>query len=577
MIPASRQWLVAVLTGLAVWAGGARADELSERLVTVNVKDAELIEVATLINEMAGVSIVAHKDVQTEKITISLKDMPVQAALQAICEVYDLALNRLPDSGTYIIKRADAKASGGRVVSVGSPQGQVTGVTTVAPRPEVVLPPAYQPAARPGGTERAETRPSVRQPHLTGGQPGAYSQKVAKVRDKIQVKYIRASEIAAMFGMEAWETTLTGGRRLYRPTIDVPRTFVDLGDTINRHNRFISQSTGNRAVINPRTIPMMMPYGRDQFGEEAGAGGPAAGPGGGGRAGGRQGGGAVFELPEGIDELVGFDLISALIVVGDPQAIEDLKELIEMLDVPPLQIEVEARFVTLSVSDAQAFGIVWSVTDGINAVSGSTPSAGGASIAFQTATGNFQTLITAILRGNKGKLVNAPKVATQNGQPAVVAFQQTIPVTLSDTVITDASQTVSTSVATIPVTTALQVVPRVTGAPPNESITTVISPQVADVTGFVDNPGGGTIPIVATQQIQTLLRVNNGETIALGGLVRKNNSNSSTKIPFLGDLPFIGQLFRSRTNNVDESELLIFLTPTIIRELNINTGPPPVG
>ncbi|NUP99539.1 MAG: type II secretion system protein GspD, partial [Armatimonadetes bacterium] len=249
------------------------------------------------------------------------------------------------------------------------------------------------------------------------------------------------------------------------------------------------------------------------------------------------------------------------------------RELVELIDVAPQQIAVEARFVTLSANDADSFGVVWTLTDGTNTISGSTPGQGGASIAFQTATGNFQALITAITRNNRGKVVNAPVVATQNGQPAVVAFQQTVPVTISDTVVTDASQTVSTTIETIPVTTALVVVPRVTGAPPDESITTIISPQVADIIGFVDNPSGGTIPIVATQTISTLLRVRNGETIALGGLIRKNNSESSTKIPFLGDLPFIGQLFRSRTRNTDESELMIFLTPTIIRELRLGGGP----
>jgi general secretion pathway protein D len=60
----------------------------------------------------------------------------------------------------------------------------------------------------------------------------------------------------------------------------------------------------------------------------------------------------------------------------------------------------------------------------------------------------------------------------------------------------------------------------------------------------------------------------------MGGLVRKNNSVSVNKVPLLGDLPFIGTLFRSRTHNVDESELLIFLTPTIIRERYVDYGGP---
>ncbi|NWG76195.1 MAG: type II secretion system protein GspD, partial [Rubrivivax sp.] len=292
--------------------------------------------------------------------------------------------------------------------------------------------------------------------------------------------------------------------------------------------------------------------------------------GGGGLGGAGQG---VFQLPEGIDELVGFDLTSSLIVRGDPDAIEELRELIAMLDVPPKQIEVESRFVNLTVSEARALGVNWTISNGSMTVEGSTPTSGGASVAVEYVTGNAQALMTAIQRDNIGKVVNAPRVSTQNGQPAIVAFQQDIPVTVSQVVTTDAASTVTTQIIPVPVTTALLVVPRVTGAPPNESVTTIISPQIEDVIGFVDNPSGGTIPITSTQQIQTQLRVPNGETIALGGLIRKNNSNDTIRIPLLGDLPIIGQLFRSHRVNVDESELIVFVTPSIIRDPTVTEGP----
>jgi type II secretory pathway component GspD/PulD (secretin) len=516
---------------------------------------------------------VAHRDVQAQMVTFAVSQKPVRAVLQALASAYDLKLELQPDTGIYMLKLADAKSESSRVVRV----GDGTSGGGVPSRTEVVLPPQVTPTVRRPGEAVGEPagRPlAVRAPHLETGAAKAGGTARELVRESIRTRFVLPSDIASWLGGTAITTDAVGRERTYRPQVNVPTTSVNLGDTINGHDNLIKRSTGERYRLDPRYNPAAALYARDQFG---GGFGDDAGDGGGGAGGGAGGGlgGAVFELPEGIEEIVGYDLISALIVRGDPDAIQDLRDLVEMLDQPPQQIEVEARFVTLSVNDAESFGMSWTLTDGTSTISGSTPGQGGASVAFQYATGNFQTLITAITRDNKGKVVNAPKVATQNGQPAVVQFQQTIPVTISDTVVTDASSTVSTSIETIPVTTMLLVVPRVTGTPPNESITTVIVPQVADVIGFVDNPSGGTIPIVAQQTIQTTLRVPNGGTIALGGLIRKNNSESSTKIPFLGDLPFIGQLFRSKTQNVDESELLIFITPRILREPGLS-GPAPV-
>lgn len=557
-----------VVVAAALWMP-FRAQGGEDDLLTIKFRDTTLLEVTQMISEMAGVDIVAHRDVQDEKVSFAVTEKPVRAVLQALASTYDLKLDIQPDTGIYMLKRADAKADS-KVVRVGD--GTVSGTPAAPSRPEVVLPPQATPTVvRAGGDGReSASRPTtIRPPHLETGAAPTAGAETPKVRELMRVRYAKASDIAAYMGGTAITTDAVGRQHTYRPRSTVPNTgVVELGDTYNRTDAIINRAQGRvRTPLSPYYNPAAALYGRDQFGDEFGGGGGAGaggGVGGGGAGGGL--GGAVFELPEGIEEIVGYDLISALIVRGDPDAIEDLRALVEMLDQPPQQIEVEARFVTLSVNDAESFGMTWTLTDGTATISGSTAGQGGASVALQYATGNFQTIISGIVRDNKGKVVNAPKVATQNGQPAIVRFQQTIPVTISDTVVTDASSTISTSIDTIAVTTALLVVPRVTGEPPNESITTVVAPQVADVIGFVDNPSGGTIPIVAQQTVSTTLRVPNGGTIALGGLVRKNNSDSSTKIPFLGDLPFIGQLFRSKTQNVDESELLIFVTPRILRE-----------
>ncbi|MBI2299616.1 MAG: type II secretion system protein GspD [Armatimonadetes bacterium] len=591
-----RVWLLAGAALLCAVCAGWGQQTLDERRVTIDVRDAPLSEVAALISKEAEVDIIIHKDVSDEKITLTLMNRPVSVALEAICRAHDLKLDRLDGGDMYFICKPDAKANGDTHVAppVG-PGSSSSGPVNLAP------PVRIPGAATPRGDGRLDSARregvAIRQPT---GSPHTAITAIAPGRERkprlptqlIPMKYILPSQFASWYGQPSLDYAVDGTPQLFNTPVNLPSATVELGDTINRHDGYLNLARQQKGLQPLNATTSGRAIGRDQFGAQPGGAGGAGGPGGaGGGLGGRQGGGgglggaggggqqqqAVFELPEGIDELVGYDLISALVVRGEPDAIEQLRELVELLDQPPQQIEVEARFVTLSVSDADALGISWTMTDGTTTVTGSTPSQGGASVAFRTATGNFQALISSIVRNNRGKVVNAPKVATQNGQPAQVAFIQTIPVTQSQTVITDASQTVATTIDLLPVQTSLLVVPRVTGQAPNESITTLLQPLVSDVTGFVDNPGGGTIPIIAAQQIQTTLRVRNGETIALGGLVRKNNSNNSTKIPLLGDLPFIGKLFRSNTHNVDESELLIFITPTIIRELFLGGGPRPIG
>ena len=89
-------------------------------------------------------------------------------------------------------------------------------------------------------------------------------------------------------------------------------------------------------------------------------------------------------------------------------------------------------------------------------------------------------------------------------------------------------------------------------------------PQVADVGQNVTGPDGESIPEQDQQTLMTTRRVANGETIVVGGFIHKDDSSNVQKIPILADLPIIGSLFKATSKNINDSELLIFVTPTII-------------
>ena len=111
--------------------------------------------------------------------------------------------------------------------------------------------------------------------------------------------------------------------------------------------------------------------------------------------------------------------------------------------------------------------------------------------------------------------------------------------------------------------TGLSVLPRINR---DGTVTVQIQPQVEQINGFIEGPNRQTAPIVIRQQLTTVRRVRSGESIVLGGLQTKTDSKTSRGIPFLQDLPIIGKLFRSENNTSQNSQLLIFLTPTIVEE-----------
>ena len=178
-------------------------------------------------------------------------------------------------------------------------------------------------------------------------------------------------------------------------------------------------------------------------------------------------------------------------------------------------------------------------------------------------------LYNSLVRG-KGQIVQAPIVTTTNNVPAQINVAQQVPYTTTSTVL-NGSGTGATNTTTqfLTINTGLAVSPRINS---DDSITLSLAPQISDISGAA--LGNGAPPTV-TETLTTLRTVRNGETMVIGGLIRKSETHSQSRIPILSNLPLIGGLFRTRDNTINNSELLIFVTPTIIGD---NTDdPPPVG
>lgn len=159
--------------------------------------------------------------------------------------------------------------------------------------------------------------------------------------------------------------------------------------------------------------------------------------------------------------------------------------------------------------------------------------------------------LSALESDQRGKIVSSPRVTTANQQKAIIEQGTQIPYQQSTSSGATAVQFKNASLS-------LEVTPQIT---PDEKI--IMDLEVKkDKVGQVFN----TVPSIDTQRVQTQVLVANGETAVLGGIYEQTERNDVDKVPFFGDLPFIGNVFKRRTKQSDKTELLIFITPKVMDE-----------
>lgn len=315
-------------------------------------------------------------------------------------------------------------------------------------------------------------------------------------------------------------------------------------------------------------------FGGGGFGGQGGFGGGGGFGQGGGFGGGGQislGAGQGF-VPEGIDTIIYDPTDNSFIVRGTDSAIAQLERIIRQFDTVPRQVIIKVEFVTTTATLAKSLGIDWLFQRG-QVFIGNTPGTmarAGDPFFFNWASGNFSSrLRTALLEGG-GTIVNAPVVRTLNNQPAQVLQQLDTWIVLTQIISVGNGQVITApQLNQISIQTGLTVQPRINA---DDTITMTISPIISEIAGTVRGPQGEEFPEIISQQIFVTARINNGETIVVGGLNRKRESFSTQRYPILSDLPIIGQLFRSNTRSVDNQELLILITPTIVKEGQAGLG-----
>ena len=287
------------------------------------------------------------------------------------------------------------------------------------------------------------------------------------------------------------------------------------------------------------------------------------------------------------------DVRTNSIIITDIEAkLAEIRDLLALVDIPVRQVMIEARIVVAQSDATKNLGIEWGggylnkSDDNIVSVSGDTTnvvsltdsaiagtlasvsypgallvdlgvaSTSGFAIGFASSDLFLTAELSAMEDEGEGEVVSQPKVITGDKQEASIKSGTEIPYQQS-------SPSGETTVAFKDAVLALFVTPNIT---PDDRIMLDLRVNQDTVGALVPTGNGGLIPSIDTTQLETQVLVGNGETVVLGGVFKTEDVESVRKVPFFGDIPYIGAFFRSETQVHKKTETLIFITPRILAD-----------
>ncbi|MBI3602449.1 MAG: secretin and TonB N-terminal domain-containing protein [Candidatus Omnitrophica bacterium] len=182
---------------------------------------------------------------------------------------------------------------------------------------------------------------------------------------------------------------------------------------------------------------------------------------------------------------------------------------------------------------------------------------------------DFDTVIKYLQTLGNTQLLSNPKLAVINNQEAKIHIGERQAYVTSTTTSGQTTSTVSEEVTFIDVGIQLSVTPTIND---DGYVTMKVKPEVSSVVSYITTPSGNKIPIIDTSTAETTVMVKDGSTIIIGGLRKEEKASSSTGIPFLSKIPFIGLFFQSGSKKTERTELLVMLTPHIVTGDTLVTG-----
>jgi general secretion pathway protein D len=279
---------------------------------------------------------------------------------------------------------------------------------------------------------------------------------------------------------------------------------------------------------------------------------------------------------------------NSIIIMATPQDYAKILPVIKQLDIMPLQVLIDATIAEVTLKDDLKYGIQWYLQSGNLGVGSNTP--GGTmnaanqalKIAANTLTGglsslydagNLKILLNAQANLNNVKVISSPSLMVLNNQEAKINVGDQVPLQTSSTSVplagggdNNATLAQSNQIQYKDTGVTLEVTPRVNSngmviMDILQIVSGVVPQQINDDTSV----GVTTTATINKKEIESTVAVKDGETLAMGGLIKTQNDNGRAGIPFLHELPGIGPLFGSTTRNENRTELVVLITPRVVK------------
>jgi len=266
-------------------------------------------------------------------------------------------------------------------------------------------------------------------------------------------------------------------------------------------------------------------------------------------------------LGESINASIAIDRrLNAIWLRGSPEEISRLKSMIAMIDIPVDSVVLETQMVELTESGSKDLGIDFTNANGQLGVA--TLQSGqfippGVPAGNRLSSVQFQAALYAEIQKGNGRIVSKPRIAAQSGSTAKIITGDALPILTAITL--SGVNGVSQQVQYVNVGVTLQIAPRVSA---DGYVTSHVYAVVSSVTGFSQG-----YPTISQRQAETSATVRDGDSFVIGGLTQDENITNKGKIPILGDIPIIGEAFKTTHSTRAKTELYIIVTPHIVHRV----------
>jgi type IV pilus assembly protein PilQ len=263
------------------------------------------------------------------------------------------------------------------------------------------------------------------------------------------------------------------------------------------------------------------------------------------------------------------DRSNNLIATDSTRYIKKIEGIIKKLDVKLKQVIIEAKLYEVQVGALKNLGVTWNGNSNISNPHivgdvSALPIAGTGTLTVGMLQNgiNLSATIDILESKNKATLLSSPKIAVGDNQTATIDTSQTT--YYSQTQIQEQNNNLPPIISTTYVSVVLPIT-LIVGAKITEENNVIMSVDIS-VAKLLGNSTGTAPPDTTTQHAKTQITANNNETVVIGGLITDRVTMEEDKVPFLGDLPLIGNLFKGTSSSKQKSELVVFLTPSLIEE-----------